>query len=136
MPRDIHSYKTFEDDDALSPFHINRFPEGFTYCVAWRDGHRDVVKVGETLRPARWRHYISRGASVVLIFQSQCSESLQLESRMHAALGASYPLAFTDREEAKRILGSSGGWRETYEVPRFIVKAYMEGEIRALVQGR
>lgn len=131
------AHELYESDDDLYPFHVDRRPNAFTYLVGWNERGREVVKVGFAGRPARWRHFVSRGAKPLLVFEARSMVALDLESRMHDALVRAYPLAFREKADAAHLLGPScGGWRETYEAPHFIVKAFMRGEIRALVQGR
>jgi hypothetical protein len=82
------------------------------YVVRWPDG---VVKVGITERQ-RYKSFVARGGQVVALAHGRCiwSES-EAEERGQLYLGARFPMAFRDRDEAVPSLGSrGGGWMECY----------------------
>lgn len=135
MPTDKHLYMTFPNDDALRPFHHNAHPNAYVYVVAWNLDGEEIVKVGFTQRPARWRRFVRRGAAVQIVIRAPFYIALALESFLHDAL-AREPAGFRTKEEADLHLGpGSSGWVECYRTRSAAVLTLIEGVTgNALVQ--
>ncbi|GAA2577731.1 hypothetical protein [Microbacterium binotii] len=138
MPRDQRLYTTFPNDDALTPFHHSAAPDAYVYVVTWDqdDDGRELVKVGYTHTPARWRRLVQRGGIVRLVVRAPWDVALALESHVHDALVLE-PAGFLTKEESIDYLGPGGsGWVECYRTSLSGVLSVIEGVIGdAVVQG-
>lgn len=134
-PRRFSRFQEFPDHRAIWPVNARRSPDDFTYLVAWGSGANEIVKVGVTQGPARWRSFVGRGATVVRLYKAYWRDAIDLEIHTQAALDVIAPRAFRRREEAMPYLPGGHGWMECYRVSREIAAGHMEEVQLALVQG-
>lgn len=137
MPIDKRLYMTFPNDDELIPFNHRADPEAYVYVVSWMLDDREVVKVGFTSTPSRWRKFVARGANVHLIVRAHWRLALCLEGFVQNVLDVDVPPGFTSRTESCTYLGPGGsGWCECYSVAPDRVLQIIEGVLGdAVVQG-
>lgn len=96
------------------------------YIVAWE--HAEVVKVGYTTSPRRWRAFEARGARVLGIEEHESGlDALGRERALQADLASFCEPAFSSRVEADPYLGGQGaGWTECYRVAAFPVEMMLK----------
>ena len=127
--------QTYDTDDDLWPFAASIRPQCYTYLVSWPGWPRDVVKVGISERPARWRRFISTGARVDLIVRADTTTALEIEARTRDSLrGIGIP-AFNQRDEAADYLPNGGGYTDCFMADRREAIASMKEVLLELVQG-
>jgi hypothetical protein len=126
---------TFPNDRYPETSRVAPWPEQYTYLVSWEANFRQIVKVGVTYRPLRWRSFVSRGAGVNVIVRSSERFSRELENDTHELLDILARRAFKTKEESLPYLSGGSGWTECYETDALTAMRAMKVVLDALVQG-
>jgi hypothetical protein len=134
--RDEASIALFGSDETLWPYSESVRPLMYVYLVSWPSWPVDVIKVGTTERPARWRRFVSSGATVELLARTRAGKALRLENNVLARMEDAYPYAFQSRNESTDLLPRGFGWTECFSADVTGAREIFMGEVlHGVVQG-
>lgn len=98
-------------------YSAGRWLLGQAYIVGWPI--EGIVKAGYTsVGRRRYGAFLSRGADLLYLEAFPALGAFDAEKRLGDAMGARWPSAFANKEEAAPYLGSRGaGYLECYRIP-------------------